>query len=156
MWDPVGAGERYKVYRGASDVSCPGTPIATVPETSFDDEDVTPGVTYWYSIKASNSCGDSDCSTTDRGERAESVFCYRDADGDGYGDPQVTTQDCEQPDGYVSNADDPMIATRRRYRGTNPVRPRRQRRRRSSRRCPTVGSLRDDGRCSVHGRRRRP
>ncbi|MEL7159854.1 MAG: PKD domain-containing protein, partial [Bacteroidota bacterium] len=31
---------------------------------------------------------------------------YRDADGDGFGDPTDTIQDCELPPGYVENADD--------------------------------------------------
>jgi hypothetical protein len=31
---------------------------------------------------------------------------YRDADGDGFGDPKHTIKDCRQPPGYVSNADD--------------------------------------------------
>lgn len=31
---------------------------------------------------------------------------YRDADGDGYGDPAATTRDCDPPFGYVANSDD--------------------------------------------------
>jgi len=31
---------------------------------------------------------------------------YQDADGDGLGNPAVTLEDCNQPDGYVANSDD--------------------------------------------------
>ena len=37
----------------------------------------------------------------------EAPAWYRDADRDGFGDPNVSLQGCEQPDGYVPNSDDP-------------------------------------------------
>ncbi len=47
---------------------------------------------------------DDDCDNeVDEGVRA--VF-YRDADGDGYGDPEASTESCGLVSGYVTNADD--------------------------------------------------
>ncbi|HEY5924465.1 MAG TPA: putative metal-binding motif-containing protein [Kofleriaceae bacterium] len=47
---------------------------------------------------------DNDCDTTvDDGVKAT---YYLDADGDGYGNPSVTTQACSRPTGYASNSTD--------------------------------------------------
>jgi hypothetical protein len=50
---------------------------------------------------------DNDCDGTVDGSSvgALSTF-YLDSDLDGYGDPAVSVEDCEEPSGYVSNADD--------------------------------------------------
>ena len=49
---------------------------------------------------------DNDCNgTTDLGALDGATY-YRDADGDGYGDPATTTRGCGEPVGYVSNAAD--------------------------------------------------
>lgn len=44
--------------------------------------------------------GKNDCEDEDK------VTWYQDADGDGYGNAEATTEDCDQPSGYVDNADD--------------------------------------------------
>ncbi len=49
---------------------------------------------------------DDDCDgTVDEGTTGSSSW-YADSDGDGYGDPAVSTASCSEPSGYVSNADD--------------------------------------------------
>jgi MYXO-CTERM domain-containing protein len=65
-----------------------------------DDDGVYPG--------ADEVCNgvDDDCDgAADEGALDPRTW-YADADGDGEGDPAVTTQACAQPSGYVDNADD--------------------------------------------------
>lgn len=47
-----------------------------------------------------NSCEDDD------GDDCTPTTWYEDADGDGLGNPEVTMESCDQPEGYVGNADD--------------------------------------------------
>jgi len=50
---------------------------------------------------------DNDCNgVTDGAQAVDAATWYRDADGDGYGNPALTTRDCTRPSGYVANPQD--------------------------------------------------
>ena len=50
---------------------------------------------------------DNDCSgTVDGSDASDAVLYYIDSDGDGYGDADTTTLDCDVPSGYADNDED--------------------------------------------------
>jgi hypothetical protein len=49
---------------------------------------------------------DDDCDESIDEDAVDAATWYRDADGDGYGAPDVTTRACEQPSGWVDDAED--------------------------------------------------
>ena len=73
-----------------------GYPIAT--DCDDTDPDVNPGAT-----EVCNGI-DDDCDTLI--DEGVTTTYYRDYDSDTYGDPSVTTEACEQPEGYVLNNTD--------------------------------------------------
>ncbi|CAG1021317.1 hypothetical protein MTYM_00918 [Methylococcales bacterium] len=56
--------------------------------------------------KAQEICDDVDNNCDGQIDEGLKTTFYEDADGDGYGNPQVTTKACNQPSGYVTNNTD--------------------------------------------------
>ena len=67
-WDPVSGADSYKVYRATSSGGVK-TLIGSPTSTSFDDTSASIGTTYYYWVKAVNSCGESQYSSYDTGYR---------------------------------------------------------------------------------------
>ena len=55
-------------------------------------------------LQSGIDCNDNDANIKS-GAISGNVY-YRDVDGDGFGDPKVTTKDCSVPSGYVANGND--------------------------------------------------
>lgn len=66
-WSAVEGATRYHVYR-ASGESAPYTMIGSTTNTEFDDQDVSLGIVYWYSVRA---CAEGAC-----GPRSEPTSGY--------------------------------------------------------------------------------
>ena len=100
--DPDGTVSDIGAYGGggASAWDADGDGYIAGSDCDDDDAAVNPG--------AVESCNgvDDDCDGSVDVAAVDAVPWYADADGDGYGDPAVTTDACDEPTGYVSNADD--------------------------------------------------
>ena len=57
------------------------------------------------SIKMLNISANAEGAHLDHGDWSPDTW-YADSDRDGLGDPDVAAESCEQPDGFVDNADD--------------------------------------------------
>lgn len=65
-WNSVSGGTAYRVYRNGSAVG------SWQSGTTYDDNGVTPCVTYSYQVKARNECGESGLSSGDSGHAGSS------------------------------------------------------------------------------------
>ena len=65
-WNSVSGATGYEVWRSASNSSSSASKLGDYT-SPFDDSGVTPGTTYYYWVKARNSCGTSDFSFSDSG-----------------------------------------------------------------------------------------
>jgi hypothetical protein len=67
-WDAVTGADSYEVWRNTTNDPATATKLAgNLTTTSYDDNTATPGVTYYYWLKATDSNGTSGFSTPDTG-----------------------------------------------------------------------------------------
>ena len=85
-----------------SAVACEAPADHVADDTDCDD---TEGGTHPGAIEHCDGV-DEDCDGTVDDTPVDMATWHRDADGDGYGDPATTTEACELPDGYVTDATD--------------------------------------------------
>ncbi len=69
-WTASATATSYKVYRSSRPYIFSATPAGTASGTVYDDTTATPGLTYYYWVKASNSFGTSNFSAYDTGSRS--------------------------------------------------------------------------------------
>jgi fibronectin type 3 domain-containing protein len=62
-WNSSSGATGYKVFRGTTSGGESSTPIATPSGTSYIDTNVTAGTKYYYTVKATNTAGDSPASS---------------------------------------------------------------------------------------------
>jgi hypothetical protein len=80
--------------------ACEGGEGTVANALDCDDADAT----SWPGADEACDQADNDCDgTVDEGLTGSAVY-YADADGDGSGDPEATTDACAMPEGYVENA----------------------------------------------------
>jgi MYXO-CTERM domain-containing protein len=88
---------------GSDDLTCPtsaGLAPASAPDTDCDDTDaaVNPDAVEVCNLADDNCNGETD--------EGVSTTYYQDGDGDQYGNPDKTRQDCQKPQGYVEDHSD--------------------------------------------------
>jgi hypothetical protein len=86
-----------------STVSCsaPSGYIADATDCDDTSASVSPGVT-----ETCNGVDDNCDGSTDESSAVDASTWYADADGDGYGNPAVSTVSCSAPSGYTADATD--------------------------------------------------
>ena len=67
FWGESTNADGYRIYRSVSDSSDGASLLATSPLTSYADTTATPGVTYYYFVKAYRGATESDFSLSDAG-----------------------------------------------------------------------------------------
>jgi hypothetical protein len=73
-WDSVSGATGYEVWRSTSNNSGSASKLGDSTTSPFDDSSVTHGMTYYYWVKAKNTCGTSDFSSSDQGSPSSCVL----------------------------------------------------------------------------------
>jgi hypothetical protein len=74
-WNSVSGATAYEVWRSTSNSSDSASKLGECT-SHFDDSGVTPGTTYYYWVKAKNSCGTSNFSSSDSGYASTNPESY--------------------------------------------------------------------------------
>lgn len=98
LWYPDGDGDGVGAGTPVSACEQPANTSASLGDCNDANASINPS--------ASEQCNEQDDDCDGRTDEGVETPYYRDADGDGYGDPEVITQGCEPPSGYVANKDD--------------------------------------------------
>ena len=103
-WSDVSGAAGYRVQIGTS---CGSGTEYDVTSSQFPYSGLQADTTYYWRVKTRNACNMygnySNCLSFEVGGIPT---WYRDADGDGFGNPDAPTPQCEKPAGYVDNDDD--------------------------------------------------
>ena len=70
-WSAVSGATSYEVWRNTSNTSSGAIKLGTVPALVYDDTTAIPGTSYYYWVKACNSIGCSNFSTSNAGYRGQ-------------------------------------------------------------------------------------
>ncbi len=106
--DTADTGDGSDDTASPSDDTATPEPVDNDGDGSDDTEDCDDNDASAYP-GATETCDDvdNDCDgTVDEDDATDASTWYADADGDGSGDPADSTTACDQPSGYVDNADD--------------------------------------------------
>jgi photosystem II stability/assembly factor-like uncharacterized protein len=72
-WSSAAGATGYRIYRNTANSSSGSTQIGSSTGTTYDDTTATPGITYYYWVRAENGVGVGDYSASDSGYRGLSA-----------------------------------------------------------------------------------